>query len=289
MNRLFWTMLFCMVLAVGEAYAQDVDTTRIELTTEEEMSTDFQPIPTIQMPDVDTVFETVGPEWVVPVKGRSKFAQRHYIFQRLEISTMTGKDKNHDDSDDADESGTPAPSTPTPDKPNLIAGLNYGINFGYSLVFIPGQVEGNQLIMNRFGFGYSFGFLSEFDKQEKYDITCDFLVKAGVETGSGHVLGLGMDLLWGTGKSSGATYFLEDDKDFSDPEYYTAWCFKYGAQLWINTSFLTTGLKNSDILAFVRYVRSVDPEDENENIKDGIYNEWMEESWQFGITFIYRF
>ncbi|MBQ7659916.1 MAG: hypothetical protein IJS26_04150 [Alphaproteobacteria bacterium] len=284
MNKLFLTMLFCMVLAVGEAYAQDVDTTRIELTTEE-VSTDFQPIPTLQMPDVDTVFETAGPEWVVPVKGRSKFAKRHYIFQRLEISTMAGQDKNEEDSDDSD---APTPESSTPDQPNLIAGLNYGLNFGYSLVFVPGQVQDNQLIMNRFGFGYSVGFLSEFDKQKDYGVTCDFMFKTGVETGSGHALGLGIDFLVGGGKSAGVSYLIENDT-LSDPDHYTAWCFKYGMQLWLNTSFLTTGLKNSDILAFVRYIRSVDPEDENQNIKDGIYNEWIEESWQFGVTFVYRF
>lgn len=281
-----------MVLAVGEAYAQDVDTTGVETTgvetTMEEVFKNLQSAPTLQMPDVDTVFETAGPEWVVPVKGKSKFAQRHYIFQRLEISTVAGHDKNHDDSGDSDDSESLTLPSSLPSKPDVSAGLNYGLNFGYSLVFIPGEVKDDQLIMNRLGFGYSFGFLSEFDKQEKYDITCDFLLKTGVETGSGHALGLGFDLLFGSGKSSGVSYFIEDG-NLSDSGYYTAWCFKYGAQLWVNTSFLTTGLKNSDILAFARYVYSVNPYNENKNVNDGIINNWLTESWQFGITFVYRF
>ena len=252
MKKLIFLTL-CVILAVCQAYAQEPE---INLT--------------------------------VPVMGTGKFFQKHYIYQTVEISTIVGKDKDEaqDSFDDSDEvSGSSSRNNNLPD---IVKNLNLGMNIGYSLIFVPGKIKDDLLEINRFGFAYSAGFIAAFDRQDEYDVTCDFLGKIGVETGNGHALGIGVDLLLGGGKSAGVTYVEVDDEWQSYP--YTKWCFKQGMQVWLNTNLLTTGIKNTDILAFGRFVYSKDPQgDEITDTEDITLDNWIEESWQFGITLRYRF
>lgn len=228
----------------------------------------------------------------VPVMGKTKFTRRHYITQRLEISVIGGTDikdgegssvkNDYDSPEDGDKS-----------KP----GFNWGLNFGYSLVFAPGRVEGNKLYLNRFGIAYSTGLIASFDKQDKYGTTCDFLLKLGIEAGHGHPMGIGFDLLVGTGKSAGEYNFTLEDNEAApnnnEPEEmnvpYTMWCFKYGAQLWLRSNLLRAKVKNTDVRLFARYVYSKNPENEDELFRDGIFCDWHEEGWSFGMTFCYTF
>lgn len=219
----------------------------------------------------------------VPLHGKSRFAQSHYIYQTAEISMLVGHDKNRDDND-ANQGATDGDSFTAPD---IISGLNKGMNIGYSLIFVPGTIKNDELELNRFGFAYSTGFVAAFDRQDDYDVTCDFLFKLGVETGNGHALGVGLDGLIGGGKSSGTMYDLNDETQ--TPNNYTMWCYKYGAQLWIKTNLLTTNVENSDILVFARFVDSKNPQNDNLLWENGIYNDWIEESWQFGVMFRYCF
>ena len=224
----------------------------------------------------------------VPVVGNSRFAKSHYIYQTLEISTLAGKDKDDDESDADGLTGAGADGGNRGDvTEGLIKELNMGMNIGYRMIFVPGKVNGDMLEINRFGFAYSVGLLAAFDSQNSYGITCDFMLKLGVETGNGHPLGIGIDGLWGGGKSTGTYYFWDDD-DF-EPYYYTDWCYKYGMQVWLKTNLLTTSIKNTDILVFARYIRSLNPDDETDDDIIGILNYWNEESWQFGVTLRYRF
>ena len=229
----------------------------------------------------------------VPVFGKSKFTQRHYITQRLEISVIGGTDiKDGEGSSVKNEYDSPE------DEDKSEPGFNWGLNFGYSLVFAPGRVEGDKLYLNRFGIAYSTGLIASFDKQDKYGTSCDFLLKLGIEAGHGHPMGIGFDLLVGTGKSAGEYNFtVEDDEaapnNNSEPEEmnvpYTKWCFKYGTQLWLRSNLLQAKVKNTDVRLFARYVYSKNPEDEDELLKDEIFCDWHEESWSFGLTFCYTF
>ena len=78
----------------------------------------------------------------VPVRGRSKFTRRNYITQRLEISILGGSDKA-EDPDDSDMSGysDDVKAGNTDDNHSF----NMGLNVGYSMVFVPGHIEGEQL------------------------------------------------------------------------------------------------------------------------------------------------
>lgn len=222
-----------------------------------------------------------------PIRGKSKFARRHYIYQTLDISPTVSTDKDPDQPDytsngkDVDEDQLDSP-------------MALGLNFGYSLIFVPGREEDGQLRLNRMGFAYNVGLVASFSKQEKYGTTCNFLLKSGIETGNGHAMGIGFDVLGGYGKSTGDTYltiYEEDDADdLATP--YTEWCWQYGAQLWLRSNLLHTGINNAEMLIFARFVRSVNPnKDETFYISDNVAfdNYWKDESWSFGITLRYKF
>ncbi|HCU59462.1 MAG TPA: hypothetical protein DIC64_05755 [Alphaproteobacteria bacterium] len=217
------------------------------------------------------------------------------VIQTVEISTIAGKDRDMDteegdkalaeyDEARAQETQTTGNNREVPD---VISNLNLGMNIGYSMIFIPGRIDDDLWAPNKFGFAYSTGFIASFDREDNKEVTCDFLWKLGVETGNGHTLGIGVDLLLGGGKTAGTAFDLQDAELVSAP--YTAWCFKQGVQVWLKTNLLTTSIKNTDILAFARFVRSQNPYNDEELLKDNILNLWKEESWQFGITLRYRF
>ena len=222
----------------------------------------------------DTV--TVPEDIYVPIKGKTKFTRRNHNDPDLPESTSNGKDIDEDQLD-----------SPT----------GVGLNFGYSLIFVPGRIENDQLKLNRLGFAYNVGLVASFSKQEKYGTTCNFLLKSGIETGNGHAMGIGFDVLGGYGKSTGDTYLTvyntndTDEDDLANP--FTEWCWQYGVQLWLRCNLLKTGLKNSEILAFARCVRSVQPNDipDTYQVSDSwqFDNYWKDETWSFGIIIRYRF
>ena len=305
--------MLCMTLAVCQAYAQEesVDT----ISTPQQESTlslkDLRIDELISLLNEMKSDESDKPIFV-PVMGKRKFARKHYIYQTFELSTLMGKDR---DSDDA--GGAASARGNGNGAPGFVADMNIGLNVGYSLMFVPGKVEGDQLRLNRFGFGYGTGIVASFDHQNQYDVTCDFLLKFGVETGVGRPFGIGLDFLVGGGKTArteyqfdidkaeadatgntdgnedGQTVLAPDEDDYEDdPECSTEWCWKYGAQLWVKTNFLQTKMKNTDVLMFVRYVRSVDKysmDDQINLFNAGILTLFPEESWQFGITVRHRF
>lgn len=286
MKKFVNIMLFCMIFAVGQAYAQDsisfvqANETYAETRTNTNDLQQLIPLLSALSEKMSEGGEVPEPKGTFPVIGKSKFAQHHHIYQTIEISTIVGKDKDRDDdSDDVqDNKATDGTSTQTTD---VISNLNLGMNIGYRLLFVPGIVQGENLVVNRFGFAYSVGLIAAFDRQDDYDVTCDFLGKVGIETGNGHAIGMGVDYLIGTGKTAGTLFFENDPA----PYPYTMWCFKQGFQVWLNTNLLTTAMGDADILAFGRFVHSKNPLDDLELAEDGISNFWLEESWQFGVTF----
>lgn len=292
-------IMLCMMFALCQAYAQNVEAEELQVPDTLAVSQEKQEparhlnsgLPTVSSMITELADETLSGDISVPdpqaitkpVMGKSNFARHHYIYQTIDISTISGSDKDKD----SDDSGSNAKEEMAADKnSDLLSGLNFGMNIGYSIIFVPGQIKGDTLQFNRFGFAYSTGFMAAFDSQKDCDVTCDFLFKLGVESGNGHLLGIGIDGLIGAGKSLGAVYDLTETD--ADPEDYTAWCLKYGAQLWLKTNLLNTSIKNADILMFARYVYSQNPIKDSDFPPD-VFNSWMEESWQFGVTLRYNF
>lgn len=234
----------------------------------------------LEQPDYNNMY--------VPIKGRTKFTRRQSISQRLEISALGGMDN------DEDPGGSYGMEDYREDIKNGDKddshSFNIGLNIGYSLVFVPGHIEGNRLKLNSFGWGYSLGFIASVDKQDKYGTTCDLLTKIGMETGNGHAMGIGLDFLFGSGISAATICFDNNDIDMTD--YDTRWCWKYGFQLWVRSNMLHANIKNADIRLFARYVFSIDPTNDDDFIVDGKeygYYLWSPDSWQFGLTFCYNF
>ena len=299
--------MLCMMLAVCQAYAQEEST--VNVVDQDQETEPAQP--TSKNFDVNELLELlqqmkepkIDEPIYFPIVGKKKFSRRNHIFQTLELSTIMGKDRDPDDVGDTRGNGK---------APGFAADMNIGLNVGYSLTIAPGKIEGDQLRLNRFGFGYKFGLVAAFDRQDDHDVTCDFLLKLGTEVGIGRPLGIGLDFLFGGGKNARTNYFFdtkalgttdndqqnpddtEAEYDFDDeePENTTEWCWKYGAQLYIKTNFLQTKIKNTDVLAGVRYVRSIDRNnstDEEKLFDAGVLTLFPEESWQFFLTIRKRF
>ena len=245
------------------------------------------------------------PQQMLPIQGRTKFTRRHHIFQRLEISAMGGSDQQEDlDMDDHSDQLENGQNS----DPNQV---HLGLNFGYSLGFIPGRIVDDKLRLNSFGFGYSFGFIAAVDSQEKFGATCDFLAKLGVETGYNHAFGIGIDALIGGGTSAVTMAFDASDDastdainapdapdapdaSYSQPmtDYDTRWCLKYGFQISLRSNLLHANIKNTDVRIFARYIYSVDPTNDNDFMFDGKqigYYVWSPDSWQIGLSFCHEF
>ena len=306
-KRIF--IMLCMVFAVCQAYAQEVevaeadslqfseqtvDTNRGKVSAVKQKAKQFKADEAESLTDVSSLidgFETLagklnfGPPGAIlmPIAGKTKFARSHYIYQTVDISTLGGSNKSHDDPDeDASKAGAAAERVG-----DLLSDMHFGMNFGYSIIFVPGEIKGDMLEINRFGFAYSTGFLASFDRQKDCDVACDFHAKIGVEAGTEHVLGVGINGLIGGGKSLGAIYDLDFNVE-TEPQDYTAWCFKCGAEIWLKTNLLSTAIKNTDVLIFARFVYSKDPQTIEYDPKTN-YNFWMEEAWKFGVTVRYKF
>jgi hypothetical protein len=185
------------------------------------------------------------------------------------------------------------------DLASKVPGLNVGANFGYSVVFVPGYQENDQLLLNRFGFAYSVGVIFQFDNEKKVGVTCDFLGKIGVETGFNKPIGVGVDFLFGGGKTAQAVVDVTN-VDFENPDVddliitqENLWCAKTGTQLWLRLNFLTKSVNNFDTALFTRFVYSFRPYSDAEYAhRAEMYDEiafWQHESWSFGFTMTYFF
>ena len=290
-------IMLCMIFALCKAYAQNVEQLDTLISSSSEQTAQNVASLNTGFPEVSSLIGTfaqgtidgtltVAPSGriVMPIVGKSKFAKKHYIYQTVDISTVGGKNKS---SDDPDDDGSSKAGAAASEVGSILSGANFGMNFGYSIIFVPGNIKEDGLEINRFGFAYSTGFLASFDTKNESGVAFDFLWKLGLEVGNEHLLGIGLDAMVGGGKSIGAIYPLEFDVD-TDPYNYTDWCFKFGGQVWIKTNLLSTGIKNSDILIFARFIYSKDPHNP-EYQSPNVYNYWMEEAWKFGVTLRYRF
>ena len=214
--------------------------------------------------------------------------RRHKVEQRADVSFSSSKTNQEDDdvSGNVDE----IKSGRADDEKGNIAGLS--LDLGWTLALIPGRIERDQLRINSLGWGYSMGFLGSFTKHNDL-VTSSWMLKLGIETGNGHMLGTGADLLGGVGTNPVEEVYENMGEGGSD---YTAmdnrWCFKYGFQVWLRCNFLKTGIKGTDVRLFVRYIMAKDPTDDADFIVDnqsvGFYL-WTPDQWKVGLCFSYTF
>ena len=209
--------------------------------------------------------------------GKGLF-KKHHIEQALEICPSITKSKvsqsemlKNQNVDEVDDTGL-------------------GLNFGYSVIFIPGYEEAGQLRMNKFGFAYSVGFIASFTSSDRYGTLCDFMAKVGFETCHNRKMGIGFDFLYGYGKSSGDVFYyhnIVEDTAPLDSRPYTEWGYKYGGQLWAKTGLFGGASSHTDVLLFARLIKSPDPKI-IPVVTSVTYNLWREENWSFGVILRYR-
>ena len=121
----------------------------------------------------------------------------------------------------------------TNDGPDGSTGV--GLEFGGSIIFVPGQIKGDSLRINNLGFAFSTGFIASFVNSDRYGAIYNILGKAGVEIGNQHLFGFGGDILAGYGKLPGDIIFCEDGASVisNNSNPYTKGAFVYGGQVWV--------------------------------------------------------
>jgi len=297
--------LLCMAFAVCSAYAQtneeveeQVDTL-VTVTPQEiadvdpETSLD-QPATKADMAEFSAQLLALGEKMMASdaVQPQTPVVGKHRICQTLEIAPIAGKDKDPNDGGDDDRNH----DGKADNLPDIASNINLGMNIGYTISFVPGKMVDGKFKDNPLGFAYNTGFIAAFDHQDKYEITYDFLGKFGLETGHDHTLGIGVNLLFGGGKSAGTFFDLDDIEDGKEgdniqlePEEYTMWCMKTGVEIRVRINLLTTNVKNMDVYAFARFVYSFNPQNDDELLKQNIINIWSPESFSSGISVAYNF
>ncbi len=231
------------------------------------------------------------------VTSSKKSQKGFFIGQQIELSLMAGFDKSPAEfalakmglspkaSDEKDFSSNFSDKNNRP---------NFGANFAYSVIFVPAHLEGEQLVLNPFGFAFSTGALFQFDNEKDVGMTCDFLGKFGVETGYNKKLGAGVSLLFGGGKTAEAvvdfSYIDADDPDFDDLEITqeSKWCAKAGTEIWVRYKIPEQSDKfDVNTAIFTRFVYSFQPYSEDDALKRmEMYDEipyWKPEGWSFGL------
>lgn len=211
--------------------------------------------------------------------GRGLF-KKHHLEQALEICPNISRSKVN--------------------QSELLSGQNLedvedtglGLNFGYSLIFIPGHEENGKLRLNKAGFAYNIGFLASFTSSDRYGTLCDFMAKVGFETCHNKKMGIGFDFLYGYGKSQGDVFWYNNIVEDSEPistTPYTSWGMKYGGQIWLKTGLFGNSslLSNTDVLLFARLIKAPDPEVMTK-VSVLSYNLWKGENWSFGVILRYR-
>ena len=218
-------------------------------------------------------------EVLVDIQGPSKFLHKNYMRQSLDVSpsisigkTTTENSLNYDTKE--------------------TSSTGWGLNFGYSLLFVPGREKEGMLKINTLGFAYVVGFMGSFAQSDRYGPCCSLLAKLSIELGSCRMLGLGFDVLGGCGKSPGDVYFFSkgivesDQPDKIVP--YTSWCWQYGTQVWMKVNIIGSLIKNAETLIFARLLESVDPQVMTP-VSSIHANIWKGETWFFGTTIRYSF
>ena len=218
-------------------------------------------------------------EVLLPIRGKSKFLHKNYMRQSLDVSPAISVGKTSTENElsvSSDETSS----------------TGWGLNFGYSLLFVPGEQKGEMLQLNPLGFAYGIGFVSSFAQSDRYGTTCSFLGKLSIELGAFRSMGLGFDMLGGGGKSAGDVFMfakgIVESAQADKIVPYTEWCWQYGGQLWMKVNLMGSLIKNAETLVFARLITSVDPGVMKE-ASQYHFNAWKGETWLFGTTIRYSF
>lgn len=272
--------MFCLCSAFAQDDYEVTDTVANTVSHESGNEIPLEPNSMLNMlQGLTTDITPEAPKEQIYPLGKGLF-KKHHLVQAIEICPNISKNKISQSDLISDQ------------KPDEVNDTGYGLNFGYSLIFIPGHEKDGQLHLNKAGFAYSTGFVASFSSSDRYGSLCDLMAKIGLETCHNRKIGTGLDFLGGYGKSSGDIFIYKDIVSDSEPEAiipYTRWIWKYGAQIWLKVGLLGNSslMSNTDVLLFVRLVKAPYPKD---IVRASMFtfNLWKEENWSFGVILRYK-
>ena len=234
------------ILLVGTMCAYNAAAQSIGITG---LSEGLAGLPTVNVESLDSLATTVtkAKQYFLPLQDNRNV----YMYPTLDMCTSLSQGRS--------EAVSVINDNET-EKKDVSTGV--GLTFGSTLVFVPGKKADNRLKVNSMGFAYSFGFIAALEKSEKYDLTCNFLLKAGVEIGNQHAMGVGVDVLAGYGKGKGDLFFYEGIIEKPEPiktMTYTSWAPQFGAQIWFRTGLLREKLQGIEILTCFQFLYVKNP------------------------------
>ena len=279
----FYLIALCAMFCLGSAAQNEVevsDSANVEETSPTMETTGSMFDMVSEYSSFTAANLTQRKDMIYPLKRGGGLFKKHHIEQSIEICPTISTDKasqaeliSNVNSDDVNNTGL-------------------GLNFGYSVSFIPCYEDSGKLHMNKPGFAYSLGLVTSITRSDRYGTTCDFLGKIGLETCRNRKLGIGGDFLCGYGKAGGDVFWFDDIATDTAPKSsapYNAWTFKYGGQIWVKTGLLGNSFKsNTDILLFARLISNKNPHMVDGEMSKIHFNLWRTETWSFGVILRYR-
>ena len=173
------------------------------------------------------------------------------------------------------------------DANNTPASTGVGLEFGGTVIFVPGRVQGDSLRVNNMGFAFNTGVLFSIINSDRYGGIYNIFGKAGVEIGNQHMFGFGCDFLAGTGRLPGDIVLCDEDgaeTDSTNP--YTKWAFVYGVQAWAKIG-LNQVLRGVDLLTYIRLMRAVDSGEMFSSSQPHV-EKFHNEGWSVGVLLRFR-
>lgn len=160
----------------------------------------------------------------------------------------------------------------------------YGGDIKYSRIYMSGREVDGVWKPNPVGFAWSWGGLFSYSYEKDIGSYVNIMGKVGMQIGQD--ICVGVDALVGSGLTPYNT-FLSDDVNYNLVNK-SAWCFKYGVQIWGSLNFS----KDTYTALFGRYIYSVKPSGGKYDFsKDWhvVYEDFDPSSWTVGLAVGYKF
>ena len=205
-------------------------------------------------------------DYYVPWRGKQK-ERGIYVYPALDVSATVLSQKKR--------SAEPAEA-----EANSSGSTGVGLEFGGTIVFVPGRIKGDSLRINDMGFAFSTGIFASIINSDRYGGIYNIFGKFGGEIGNQHMFGFGCDLLAGAGRLPGDVVFCEEGVETDNTTSYTKWAFVYGMQAWAKVQVL----KGMDLMTYIRMMRAVDSGSISSSPHPKIekfHSEW----WSVGVLF----
>lgn len=266
MKKLLLMLVGAMICVNVAAQEEDMSQSETDSVSMEDLSRDIALL--------KNMLDKPKPQdYYVPWKGKQK-SRGIYVYPVLDVSAAVLSQK-----------GQNVETAKTNNNTSTSTGV--GLEFGGTVVFVPGRVKGDSLRINDMGFAFSSGLLFSIVNSDRYGGIYNIFGKAGVEIGNQHMFGFGCDFLAGAGRLPGDIIFCDEDGNETENTMpYTKWAFVYGVQGWAKIG-LHQVLKGVDLMTYIRLMRAVDSGSVSSSPQPHI-EKFQNEGWSVGVLLRFR-